>query len=69
MFVLDPASEGRDSSLSRLDGSVRFKVLVDEDKSSPSKVPLIVWEVEEAGVVEWRVGFLQNNKSEPNTLD
>ena len=52
MFVLDAASEGRDSSFPRLDGSVGFKMLIDEDESSARKVSLVVREIEEAGVVE-----------------
>ena len=42
MFVLNSAGEGRDSSLPRFDGSVRFKVLVDKDKSAPGEVSLVV---------------------------
>ena len=42
MFVLNPAGEGGDSTLSGLDGSVRFKVLVDKDKSAPCEVSLVV---------------------------
>ena len=42
MFVLNSAGEGRDSSLPRFDGSVRFKVLVNKDKSAPGEVSLVV---------------------------
>ena len=52
MLVLDPAGEGGDSSLSGLDGSVSFEVIVDEDKSTSGEVSLVVGEIEEAGVVE-----------------
>ena len=52
MFVLNTAGEGRDSSLPRLNGSVGFKMLVDEYESSPCEVSLVVREIEEAGVVE-----------------